>query len=212
MELWNLIILQIHSQRLPHTNADPSYFPKKSFGSFVTLSAVVHTKSVNVPIYSQVKPDSKGCLETAEDRRYPKLFKLSLVKNNYGKRHIRLETVVFIHDDKQKNPAEWTKLNAPYNTDKVLLFKHMIEDISSEKGYTEKWRYFTDYESDGGAERFHPRHMKIVYVTPEEGKVCLRPDMSNKTVFTVKRHYMNTSVSKTFTLAMLIFLFDITSC
>lgn len=142
----------------------------------------------------QVKPDSKGCLETVEDKRYPKLFKITYAK---GRRHIRLATVVFIHPNKSKNPVEWMKATAPMNTDQVLLFKHMIEDIKPTDGYEEKWRYVSDMPLDDipVRDRFHPRHMKIVFVTPVEDKVCLRPNKSDESVFTVKRHYTNTSVS-----------------
>ncbi|KAL9951822.1 hypothetical protein ACROYT_G044557 [Oculina patagonica] len=91
--------------------------------------------------FVKVKPNSKGCLETVEDERYPKLFKITYAK---GRRHIRLATVVFIHPDKSKNLVEWTKTTPPMNTDQVLLFKHMIEEIKPEVGYEEKWRYVSD--------------------------------------------------------------------
>ncbi|CAH3178702.1 unnamed protein product, partial [Porites lobata] len=140
--------------------------------------------------FVKVKPDSKGCLETVKDRRYPKLFKISPVK---GTRHVRLATVVFIHPtDKSKTPIEWTKTTAPMNTDKVVLFKHLIEDMKPETGYEEKWRYLSD-DIPSGLDGFHPRHMKLVFITPVEGKVCLRPNKTDETVFTVKRHHTNTS-------------------
>ena len=129
-----------------------------------------------------------------EDERYPKLFKIAYEKD---RRHIRLATVVFIHPDKSKNPVEWTKTTAPMNSDQVLLFKHMMEDIKPEVGYEEKWRYVSDLPLDDikPKDRFHPRHMKIVFVTPQEDKVCLRPNRSDESVFAVKRHYRNISVS-----------------
>ena len=88
---------------------------------------------------------------------------------------------------------------APMNTDQVLLFKHMIEDIKPTHGYNEKWRYVSNLplEDIRLQDRFHPRHMKIVFITPVEDKVCLRPNKSDESVFTVKRHYTNTSVSRT---------------
>jgi len=143
----------------------------------------------------QVKPDSNGCLESVQDERYPKLFKITYPKRSL--RNIRLATVVFIHPNKSKNPEEWMGATAPMNTDQVLLFKHMIEDIKPTDGYEEKWRYVSDLPLDDVPvqERFHPRHMKIEFVTPVEGKVCLRPNKSYETMFTVHRHYSNTSVS-----------------
>ncbi|WP_459806215.1 hypothetical protein, partial [Herbidospora sp. RD11066] len=74
----------------------------------------------------KVKPNSKGCLETVEDERYPKLFKISYVKRN---RFIRLATVVFIHPI-NSIPTEWADSTAPRNTEEALLFKHMIEDMT----------------------------------------------------------------------------------
>lgn len=141
-----------------------------------------------------MKPNSRGCLETVEDKCYPKLFKITFVK---GRRHVRLATVVFIHPDKSKNPVEWTQTTAPLNTDEVQLFKHMIEDIEPQEGCEEKWRYVSDLPLDNipVRDRFHPRHMKIVFVTPVEGKVCLRPNRTEESVFAVKRHYRNSSVS-----------------
>lgn len=143
----------------------------------------------------QVKPDSNGCLETVEDERYPKLFKITYKKQ--GLRKIRLATVVFIHPNKTENPQEWMRETAPMNTDQVLLFKHMIEDIKPTEGHEEKWRYVSDMPLDDVPvqERFHPRHMKIMFVTPVEDKVCLRPNKSCETMLTVHRHYTNTSVS-----------------
>ena len=89
------------------------------------------------------------------------------------------------------------RTTAPMNTDQVLLFKHMIEDIKPTEGHEEKWRYVSDLPLDDiqVQERFHPRHMKIMFVTPVEDKVCLRPNESYETMFTVHRHYTNTSVS-----------------
>ena len=143
-----------------------------------------------------MKPDSRGCLETVEDQRYPKLFKISYAE---GRRHIRLATVVFIHPNKSRNIEEWTETTAPMNTDQVLLFKHMIEDIEPTNGHDEKWRFVSDLPLDDVPvrDRLHPRHLKIVFITPVEDKVCLRPKMSDESVFTVKRHYANTSVSRT---------------
>lgn len=80
------------------------------------------------------------------------------------------------------------------NTDQVLLFKHLIEDMKPETGYEEKWRYLSD-DIPSGQDKFHPRHMKLVFITPVEGKVCLRPNKTDETVFTVKRYHTNTSVS-----------------
>ena len=142
-----------------------------------------------------MKPDSNGCLETVEDERYPKLFKITYTKRDLRK--IRLATVVFIHPNKAENPQEWMRETAPMNTDQVLLFKHMIEEIKPTEGYEEKWRYVSDMPLDDLSvqERFHPRHMKIVFITPVEDKVCLRPNKSCDTMFTVQRHYTNTSVS-----------------
>lgn len=80
------------------------------------------------------------------------------------------------------------------NTDKVVLFKHLIEDMKPETGYEEKWRYLSD-DIPSGLDGFHPRHMKLVFITPVEGKVCLRPNKTDETVFTVKRHHTNISVS-----------------
>lgn len=142
-----------------------------------------------------MKPDSNGCLETVEDERYPKLFKITYKKQ--GLRKIRLATVVFIHPNKTENPQEWMRETAPMNTDQVLLFKHMIEDIKPTEGHEEKWRYVSDMPLDDVLvqERFHPRHMKIMFVTPVEDKVCLRPNKSCETMLTVHRHYTNTSVS-----------------
>lgn len=143
--------------------------------------------------FVKVKPDSNGCLESVQDERYPKLFKITYPKRSL--RNIRLATVVFIHPNKSKNPEEWMGATAPMNTDQVLLFKHMIEDIKPTDGYEEKWRYVSDLPLDDVPvqERFHPRHMKIEFVTPVEGKVCLRPNKSYETMFTVHRHYSNTS-------------------
>lgn len=142
-----------------------------------------------------MKPDSNGCLETVEDERYPKLFKITYKKR--GLRKIRLATVVFIHPNKTENPQEWMRETAPMNTDQVLLFKHMIEDIKPTEGHEEKWRYVSDMPLDDVPvqERFHPRHMKTMFVTPVEDKVCLRPNKSCETMLTVHRHYTNTSVS-----------------
>ncbi|KAJ7321410.1 hypothetical protein OS493_034983 [Desmophyllum pertusum] len=36
------------------------------------------------------------------------------------------------------NPVEWTKTTAPMNTEQVLLFRHMIEDIKPEVCYGEQ--------------------------------------------------------------------------
>lgn len=142
-----------------------------------------------------MRPDSHGCLETVEDERYPKLFKITYTKR--GLRKIRLATVVFIHPNKSENPQEWMRETAPMNTDQVLLFKHMIEEIKPTEGYEDKWRYVSDMslEDVPVQERFHPRHMKIMFVTPVEDKVCLRPNKSCETMLTVHRHYTNTSVS-----------------
>ena len=142
-----------------------------------------------------MKPDSNGCLETVEDEYYPKLFKITYPKRSL--RMIRLATVVFIHPNKSRNPDEWMRATAPENTDQVLLFKHMIEDIKPTDGNREKWRYVSDLPLDDVPvqERFHPRHMKIAFVTPVEDKVCLRPSKTSETMFIVHRHYSNASVS-----------------
>ena len=157
----------------------------------ILLEEIISTLSFHV----QVKPDSNGCLETVDDERYPKLFKITYTKQ--GLRKIRLATVVFIHPNKAENPQEWMRATAPMNTDQVLLFKHMIEDIKPTERYEEKWRYINDMPLDDVpvSDRFHPRHMKIMFVTPEEDKVCLRPNKSCETMLTVHRHYTNTSVS-----------------
>ena len=83
------------------------------------------------------------------------------------------------------------------NTDQVVLIKKMIEDIEPQEGYEEKWRYVTDLPLDDipPQDRFHPRHMRIVFITPVDEKVCLRPNRSEESVFTVKRQHRNTSVS-----------------
>lgn len=164
----------------------PSFHPRALCNDLIHLMRAI--------VY-QVKPNSKGCLETAVDERYPKLFKITHVK---GPRHIRLATVVFIHPtDTSKNPTEWTKTTAPMNTEQVTLFKRMIEDIEPQAGYEEKWRYVTDLPLDDilSQDRFHPRHMKLVFITPVDEKVCLRPNRSDESVFTVKRQHTNTSVS-----------------
>ena len=145
-----------------------------------------------------MRPNSQGCLEAVHDNRYPKHFKITFVND---RRHIRLETVVYIHKDASKNPVEWTRATVPMNTDQVTLFQHMIEDIEPQKGYEEKWRYISDLplnspshnaeKSDG----LHSRHMKIVFVTPVGSKLCLRPSQTKESVFSVKRHHTNSSVS-----------------
>ncbi|CAH3156874.1 unnamed protein product [Pocillopora meandrina] len=146
--------------------------------------------------FVKVRPNSQGCLETVHDNRYPKLFKITFVN---GRRHVRLATVVYIHKDASKNPVEWTRATVPMNTDQVTLFQHMIEDIEPQKGYEEKWRYISDLplnspshnaeKSDG----LHPRHMKIVFVTPVGSKLCLRPSQTKESVLSVKRHHTNSS-------------------
>lgn len=146
--------------------------------------------------FVKVRPNSKGCLETADDARYPKLFKITFVN---GRRHVRLATVVYIHHDASKNPVEWTRATVPVNTDQVTLFQHMIEDIEPQKGYEEKWRYISDLpldlSSDNVAENdgLHPHHMKIVFVTSVAGKLCLRPNRTEESVFSVRRHHTNSS-------------------
>lgn len=72
----------------------------------------------------------------------------------------------------------------------------MIEDMTPRVGYREKWRYITDLPLDDipREDRLHPRHMKIVFITPDEGKVCLRPNKSDESVFTVKRLHTTTEV------------------
>ena len=156
------------------------------------------TLSISCNFFYKVRPNSQGCLETVHDNRYPKLFKITFVN---GRRHVRLATVVYIHKDASKNPVEWTHATVPMNTDQVTLFQHMIEDIEPQKGYEEKWRYISDLplnspshnaeKSDG----LHPRHMKIVFVTPVGSKLCLRPSQTKESVLSVKRHHTNSSVS-----------------
>lgn len=96
---------------------------------------------------------------------------------------------MFIHPNKSLNPTEWTQTTAAMNTDQVLRFKNLIEDMREDTEVREKWRYLTDLPLDDvqDHDRFHPRHMKLVFITPVEGKVCLRPNRSDETVFTVRR-------------------------
>ncbi|XP_074612059.1 vitellogenin-2-like isoform X3 [Acropora palmata] len=149
--------------------------------------------------YVKVKSNSTGCLETAEDERYPKLFKVTHIK---GPRFIRLDTVVFIHPNKalNMNPSEWTQTAAALNTEQVLLLKNMITGMKPDTEYKDTWRYLTDLPlnklpSTGLDDEyvFHPRHLKVLYITPVQGKICLRPIRRDESVFTVERQrtYVN---------------------
>ena len=104
---------------------------------------------------------------------------------------------MFIHPNKSLNPTEWTQTTAAMNTDQVLRFKNLIEDMREDTEVREKWRYLTDLPLDDvqDHDRFHPRHMKLVFITPVEGKVCLRPNRSDETVFTVRRQRTQVKVS-----------------
>lgn len=151
--------------------------------------------------FSKAKSNSTGCLETAEDERYPKLFKVTHIK---GPRFIRLETVVFIHPNKalNMNPSEWTQTAAALNTEQVLLLKNMIKGMKPDTEYKDTWRYLTDLPlnklpSTGLPDEyvFHPRHLKVLYITPVQGKICLRPIRRDESVFTVERQRTHVNVS-----------------
>lgn len=195
----NIIVISSTASLSPSSSSSPSsslYF--SSYRDFVIAMPKSGVISYCQPeaffFSSKVKPDSTGCLEAAEDERYPKLFKVTHIK---GPRFIRLGTVVFIHPNKALNPSEWTQTTAALSTDQVLLLKNMIEGMKPDAEFKESWRYLTDLPSTDVDDKhmFHPRHLKLVFITPVQGKLCLRPNRSHESVFTVERQRTHVNVS-----------------
>ena len=75
--------------------------------------------------------------------------------------------------------------------------------------FKDTWRYLTDLPSheipSTGLDDeyvFYPRHLKVLYITPVQGKICLRPIRREESVFTVERQRTHVNVSLSVLLAI----------